>query len=102
MPKIRFSNRERDITFADLTRLQQWVKSEPLAPEGDWYKDFGSFKICGKGEYLRLGLAHLRLAGCCTEVIFASSARNCAALAVSFSPAYSSARSSRAVFSQLA
>jgi len=20
-------------------------------PEGDWYKDFGSFKICGHGAY---------------------------------------------------
>jgi hypothetical protein len=27
------------------------VKSEPFAPEGDWYKDFGSFKLCGRGEY---------------------------------------------------
>jgi len=21
------------------------------APEGDWYEDFGSFKICGEREY---------------------------------------------------
>ena len=25
--------------------------SEPEAPDGAWYKDFGSFKICGEGEY---------------------------------------------------
>jgi hypothetical protein len=30
--------------------LQSWVKSQPDAPEGDWYKDFGSFKLCGSGE----------------------------------------------------
>jgi hypothetical protein len=24
---------------------------EPEAPEGAWYKDFGSFKIGGEGEY---------------------------------------------------
>jgi hypothetical protein len=33
--------------------LQEWVKSEPQAPDGDWYKDFGSFKLCGSGEYPR-------------------------------------------------
>ena len=27
------------------------MKEEPNAPEGDWYKDFGSFKLCGSGEY---------------------------------------------------
>jgi len=25
--------------------------TEPQAPEGDWYKDFGSFVLCGTGEY---------------------------------------------------
>ena len=64
MPKIRFSDlppglwrhllervQEREITLGDLGRLQEWVKSEPFAPDGDWYKDFGSFKLCGSGEY---------------------------------------------------
>ena len=37
--------------MADLHRLQAWVKEEPNAPEGDWFKDFGSFKLCGSGEY---------------------------------------------------
>jgi hypothetical protein len=36
--------------LADLSRLQDWVKSGPYAPDGDWYKDFGSFKLCGSGE----------------------------------------------------
>jgi hypothetical protein len=27
------------------------VKSEPQALEGGWYKGFGSFKLCGSGEY---------------------------------------------------
>ena len=64
MPKIRFSDLpralwqhllervdERRIPLADLRRLQVSVKSEPIAPEGDRYKDFGSFKLCGRGEY---------------------------------------------------
>jgi hypothetical protein len=28
-----------------------WVGTQPEAPEGDWYKDFGSFKLCGTGAY---------------------------------------------------
>lgn len=66
MPKIRFSDlpralwhhllervEQRQISLAELGRLQEWVKSEPQAPDGDWYKDFGSFKLCGSGEYPR-------------------------------------------------
>ena len=32
---------ERAITLDDLQRLRSLVVSEPQAPEGDWYKDFG-------------------------------------------------------------
>lgn len=66
MPRIKFSNlprelwqhllervQEREIALADLVRLQEWVKSGPRAPDGHWYKDFGSFKLCGSGEYPR-------------------------------------------------
>ena len=42
---------ERRIPLADLKRLQAWVRSVPSAPEGDWYKDFGSFTFYGRGEY---------------------------------------------------
>ena len=31
--------------------METLVKSEPLAPDGDWYKDFGSFKLYGRGKY---------------------------------------------------
>ena len=43
--------RERKVTAEDLYRLKEWRESEPEAPEGPWYKDFGSFKICGEGQY---------------------------------------------------
>ena len=43
--------RERKITADDLYRLKEWRESDPEAPEGPWYKDFGSFKICGEGQY---------------------------------------------------
>jgi hypothetical protein len=42
---------ERKITAEDLYKLKLWRETEPEAPEGLWYKDFGSFKICGEGKY---------------------------------------------------
>ena len=43
--------RDRQITAEDLYQLKLWRESEPEAPEGDLHKDFGSFKVCGKGKY---------------------------------------------------
>jgi hypothetical protein len=43
--------RDRAISTADLNQLRLWIASQPEVPEGDWYKDFGSFKICGSGSY---------------------------------------------------
>jgi hypothetical protein len=66
MPKIQWTNlpaavrqhlfdrlAERKITAEDLYQLKLWRESEPEAPEGEWYKDFGSFKICGSGKFPR-------------------------------------------------
>lgn len=43
--------RERRIAAADPWKLKLWRESEPDAPDGPWYKDFGSFRICGEGRY---------------------------------------------------
>jgi hypothetical protein len=43
--------RDRQIGVEDLNRLRVWVESKLEVPEGQWYKDFGSFKICGQGAY---------------------------------------------------
>ena len=43
--------RDRKITVDDLYQLKLWRESEPEAPDGPWFKDFGSFKICGEGKY---------------------------------------------------
>jgi hypothetical protein len=43
--------RDRSISIADLNKLRVWVESYPLIPGGEWYKDLGSFKICGEGPY---------------------------------------------------
>jgi hypothetical protein len=39
--------RDRSISISDLNQLRLWIESQPEVPDGDWYKDFGSFKICG-------------------------------------------------------
>ena len=64
MPKIQWDDlpvdlrrhlflraRERELSFADILRLKEWQESDPDAPEGRWFKDFGSFKLCGEGKY---------------------------------------------------
>ena len=43
--------RDRSIGIADLNQLRLWIESGPEVPDGEWYKDFGSFKICGHGPY---------------------------------------------------
>ena len=48
---------ERQIPLKDLQRLQDRVKTEPVASNGDWYKDFGSFFLCGSGELPKTVLA---------------------------------------------
>jgi hypothetical protein len=42
---------ERKITVEGLYQLKLWRESDPDAPEGARYKDFGSFKICGEGKF---------------------------------------------------
>ena len=41
----------RNISLDDLNRLRLWVESGPEVPDGPWYKDFGSFKVCGDGPH---------------------------------------------------
>ena len=43
--------RDRNITVEDLNQLRLWIESQPEVPEGPWFKDFGSFKLCGEGRY---------------------------------------------------
>jgi hypothetical protein len=43
--------RERKISPQDLAKWRYWISTSPHAPEGDWYKDFGSFKLVGQGPY---------------------------------------------------
>jgi hypothetical protein len=43
--------RDRTVRVEDLNRLRLWLESKPSVPEGPWYKDFGTFKLCGEGRY---------------------------------------------------
>ena len=42
--------RDRHVGLDDLNRLRLWIESKPDVPEGRWFKDFGSFKLCGEGS----------------------------------------------------
>jgi hypothetical protein len=35
----------------DLFELANWKSQDPDVPDGDWYKDFGTFKLCGTGQF---------------------------------------------------
>lgn len=54
--------RDRAIRIADLDQLRLWIDSKPEVPEGDWFKDFGSFKICGQGSLPKTFLARGQVA----------------------------------------
>jgi hypothetical protein len=43
--------KERKISMDDLFALEEWRQHLPEAPDGRWYKDFGSFKLCGEGQH---------------------------------------------------
>ena len=41
--------RDRVVSIADLNQLRLCIDSRPEVSEGDCFRDFGAFKICGKG-----------------------------------------------------
>ena len=47
---LRDRAKERQISREDLFALAEWKAEDPDVPDGDWYKDFGTFKLCGKGR----------------------------------------------------
>jgi hypothetical protein len=52
----------RRISLSDLNQLRLWMESKPGAPATDWFKDFGSFKICGRGPHPKTFLLRGQLA----------------------------------------
>jgi len=53
---------DRKISLQDLDRLRVWIESKPNVPDRPWYKDFGSFKLCGEGPYPKTFLLMGRVA----------------------------------------
>ena len=45
--------KQRQISQKDLFALAEWKAEDPDVPDGDWYKDFGTFKLCGNGRFPR-------------------------------------------------
>jgi len=43
--------RDCNITLQDLNQLRLWMETKPDVPDGPWYKDFSSFKLCGEGKF---------------------------------------------------
>ena len=41
---------DRSISLDDLNKLRLWIEEQPEVPESAWFKDFGAFKICGRGS----------------------------------------------------
>jgi hypothetical protein len=48
---LRDRAKERQISEEDLFELAEWKAQDPDVPDGDWFKDFGTFKICGTGRH---------------------------------------------------
>ena len=46
---LRDRAKERRISQSDLLALAKWKAQDPDVPDAEWYKDFGTFKLCGKG-----------------------------------------------------
>jgi hypothetical protein len=49
--RLRDGAKERQVSREDLFALAEWKAEDPDVPDGDWYKDFGTFKLCGAGRF---------------------------------------------------
>ena len=45
--------RERKISLHQLAELSDWLASDQTVPDGPWFKRFGSFTLCGEGEFVK-------------------------------------------------
>jgi len=40
---------DREISAADLETMTLWIDTNPIVPEGMWYKEFPTFTLAGNG-----------------------------------------------------
>ena len=45
--------RERRISAEQIVLLARWLDTEPVVPEGKWFKRFAGFILCGEGELIK-------------------------------------------------
>jgi len=66
MPRIRRRNlpeallahlvlrvRERNISHEQIILLARWLDTEPVVPEGRWFRRFVGFTLCGESELVK-------------------------------------------------
>jgi hypothetical protein len=41
---------DRKMSKEDLAQLMLWIATNPEVPDGPWFKNFRSFKLCGHGN----------------------------------------------------
>jgi hypothetical protein len=52
---------QRKITHEKLEQLYRWMASDPIVPNGTWFKRFDSFTVCGEGELVKTFLEQRQL-----------------------------------------
>ena len=45
--------RQRNISPEQIILLARWLDIEPDVPEGNWFKRFHGFTVCGEGEWVK-------------------------------------------------
>jgi len=53
--------RERSITKDAVLQLETWLNTNPEVPNGDWFKRFQEFTVCGQGELVKTFLTPSQL-----------------------------------------
>jgi GNAT superfamily N-acetyltransferase len=44
---------ERNISASQFKLLADWLRAEPVVPEGKWFKRFPGLIVCGEGELIK-------------------------------------------------
>lgn len=44
---------DRSIPASQLELLAKWLDTEPVVPDGQWYKRFSGMTVCGDGEMVK-------------------------------------------------
>ena len=62
LPRLLFRHledrvKERSISLQDIEQFLYWIERDPEVPEGDWFKRFANFTVCGRGSLVTTFLA---------------------------------------------